>query len=216
MNHPEARQWAKDFENKDISELEALRPPPGMHTHVIRHWQKARFAAIGAGNAELSSARTVLARQIAARAEQLSAAPAQSADASSAADTPVESSRVEQEIEFHSAGRAENLRERIAAAIARNCERQPEPVFMPPQAPVILQRMPPLEAMEIQISSSTSMVEGMARQFQEQDFSAALTCEIMKSMAVLIAANAALGKVVYHFRGDAPDAGSAGRRSNAS
>ena len=205
MNSTEAREWAEDFESKGISELESLSPPAGMHTHIIRHWQKARLAAIEARKAALNSARVGLVQQIAARAGQLSAPPVGCA---------IESPDMEQEIEFNSADGAENLRQRIAAAIARNSE--PEPVLKPLLAPAVPPRTPPLEAMEIQISSSASFVEGITRQFREQDFSAALTCEVMKSMAVLIAANAALGKVVYHFRDSALDTGASGRRSNAS
>jgi hypothetical protein len=216
MNSTEAREWAEDFESKGISELESLSPPAGMHTHIIRHWQKARLAAIEARKAALNSARAGLVQQIAARAGQLSAPPVGCAVevAAVAAEEPVESPDMEQEIEFNSANDAENLRPRIAAAIARNSE--PEPVLKPLLAPAVPPRTPPLEAMEIQISSSASFVEGITRQFREQDFSAALTCEVMKSMAVLIAANAALGKVVYHFRDSALDTGASGRRSNAS
>jgi hypothetical protein len=212
MTNTEAHEWTKDFESKSIFELEALSPPSGMHTHVIRHWQKARLAAIDAKKAALNSARQTLVQQIAARAGRLSATPVERAS-EAAVETQVAPSNEEQKVEFNSADGAEKLRQRIAAAIARNSE--PEPVLKPLLAPAVPPRTPPLEAMEIQISSSASLVEGITRQFREQDFSASLTCEIMKSMAVLIAANAALGKVVYHFQNDVADVGASGRGSNA-
>ena len=237
-----ARQWAEDFESKSIPELKAYRPPPGTQGHFISRWQKARLAAIAAREAPLNAARQTLVQQIAARAGQLASAqqatqPTANApsiavsgtheapaaddaeevfdeDAAHCDSAAVETGALDPDRMTHEE-KVENLRERLAAAIARNNEPVPEPVIQPFQGPVILQRTPPLEAMEIQLASSASMVEGIARQFREQEFSASLTCEIMKSMAVLIAANAALGKVVYHFQTEAMDAGLSGRRSNA-
>jgi hypothetical protein len=239
MNHPEARQWAEVFENKSISELQALSPPSGMHTHVVRHWQKARATAIAAREAPLTDARQTLVQQIAARADQLASAqqtaqPAANArsiavsgtDEVSVADdaedcfdedaTRLDSGDIESEAfapdRMTHEEKGENLRERLAAA-ARNNEPVPEPVFRSLQAQAVLPRTSPLEAMEIQLASSASMVEGITRQFREEEFSASMVCEVMKSMAVLIAANAALGKVVYHFQDD--PMGASGRGSNA-
>jgi hypothetical protein len=48
MNHPEARQWAKDFENKDKSELLAMPFPEGLDAAAMEAWWLARSDAIEA------------------------------------------------------------------------------------------------------------------------------------------------------------------------
>lgn len=48
MNHPEAREWAKDFENKDKSALLAMPFPEGLDTDALEAWWLARSAAIEA------------------------------------------------------------------------------------------------------------------------------------------------------------------------
>jgi hypothetical protein len=234
MDDSQALEWAKTFENRSISELTAMMPPEALGHSARQRWSRAHALALKGARAR--DAETAAAEHAVHQTPEPPLAACADApdvredDMPIAAESPVMTDAITEpaqalpsagdeicekcgeRMDLHiDEGATENLRGRIAAAIARN--NAPEPVLRPLRAPVVLERKAPLEAMEIQISSSASMVEGMAQQFREQDFSAPMTCEIMKSMAVLIAANAALGRVVYHFHDDAADA--AGRRSNA-
>jgi hypothetical protein len=48
MNHPEAHEWAKDFENKSISELLDMPSPDGLNGEAQKAWWLARAAALEA------------------------------------------------------------------------------------------------------------------------------------------------------------------------
>jgi len=48
MNHPEAHEWAKDFENKSVSELLDMPSPEGLSGEACEAWWLARAAAIEA------------------------------------------------------------------------------------------------------------------------------------------------------------------------
>ena len=48
MDHTEARPWAKDFENKDKSQLLAMPFPEGLDTDAMEAWWLARSDAIEA------------------------------------------------------------------------------------------------------------------------------------------------------------------------
>jgi hypothetical protein len=48
MDHPEALKWAKDFENKSVSELLDMPSPDGLSGEAQEAWRLARAAAIEA------------------------------------------------------------------------------------------------------------------------------------------------------------------------
>ncbi len=203
MDPAMAREWEQSFEDKSISELEALEPPSGMYAHFFKRWQAARLAAIEARKAALKSARQPLVNQIAARAGQFSALPAASAAQTPPVEMPVPNE--EQKIEFNSFDRAENLRQRIAAAIARNDA--PVPVA-PSVAPVgeiaatfVLPSGDAAQLLEHQLATSAGLIDYLAKYIARNDTSPAVCANFMDRMSAMIGKSAQAGKVIGQLRG---------------
>jgi hypothetical protein len=178
MDDTEAPQWAKDFENKDESELAALTIPAGLSISQIIKWKKTKQAAESAA----------FYRRRAREGEAAAAiANANTADAAPPAQDALPASREERTRllldEMHDAELRAKARERAA------------------QIPLALPQGDAALLLEKQIASSAALIGYLSNYVARTDTDPSVCMSFMDRMTAMLGASANVGKVVGRLRG---------------
>ncbi|MBS0273830.1 MAG: hypothetical protein JSR55_05390 [Proteobacteria bacterium] len=171
MNHPEAREWAKDFENKGKSELLAMPFPEGLDAAAMEAWWLARSDAIEVLE-EVEDAAQAESGDIAA--------------ASPAADEPP-------------AGPAE--RTRLPPDEMHNAELRAKARADEAQVPLALPDGDAALLLEKQIASSAALIGYLSNYVARKDTDPSVCMSFMDRMTAMLGASANVGKVVGRLRG---------------
>jgi hypothetical protein len=181
MDNTEARDWAKDFENKDESELVALKIPAGLSMSQIIRWKQAKQAA---------EAAAIGKRKARERAEKASAPDSEivaNDDAQSRADETLPASPTERTRlllnEMHDAELRAKARESAA------------------QIPLALPEGDAALLLEKQIASSAALIGYLSNYVARSDTDPSVCMSFMDRMTAMLGASANVGKVVGRLRG---------------
>ncbi|HEY7977270.1 MAG TPA: hypothetical protein VID67_03680 [Rhizomicrobium sp.] len=181
MNNTEARDWAKDFENKDESELAAMKIPAGLSMSQIIRWKKAKQAA------EAAAFNSRKARERAQKASAPDSEMVANDDAQGRADEPLTASRTE--------------RTRLLLDEMHDAELRAKARVDTAQIPLILPDGDAAMLLEKQIASSAALIGYLSNYVARNDTDPSVCMSFMDRMTAMLGASANVGKVVGHLRG---------------
>jgi len=171
MDDTEAQDWAKDFENKEKSELRAMISPEGLSEDATDAWWQARERAIEALE----------------EAEERGIADADANAAAPIVDKPLPATREERTRLLLDEMYNAELRAKARAAKAQI------PLAMPEGDAALL--------LEKQIASSAALIGYLSNYVARTDTDPSVCMSFMDRMTAMLGASANVGKVVGRLRG---------------